>query len=113
MSWRPQGLRAWLWQRLTAAYLAVYIVAAAIVLGLGGPWDYAAWRQLLGHPVISVTTGLFFGALLVHAWVGTRDILIDYCPPLGLRFAILMLMTLGMFATGIWAFLVLAAVVRI
>ena len=113
MSWRPQGLRAWLWQRLTAAYLALFIVAAVVVLAIGGPWDYERWHQLVAHPFVNVATGLFFGALLVHAWVGLRDILIDYCPPVGLRFAILMLMTLGMFATGIWVFLILAAVVQI
>ena len=31
---------------------------------------------------------LFFAALLYHAWVGMRDILMDYVKPTGIRLAL-------------------------
>ena len=42
-------------------------------------------------------------ALLLHAWVGIRDVLIDYVPPLAARLTLLTLFGLGFVASGIWA----------
>ena len=56
-----------------------------------------AWRDLFAHGWMRVATLLFIVSLAWHAWVGVRDILMDYIKPDGLRLAlqVLTLLLLG------------------
>jgi len=82
------GLRDWLAQRVTAAIMAVYTVIVVIVLLSGHPITYGVWRDLFSHGWMRVATLLFMVSLAWHAWVGVRDILMDYIQPTGLRLAL-------------------------
>jgi succinate dehydrogenase / fumarate reductase, membrane anchor subunit len=82
------GLRDWLAQRVTAAIMAVYTVIVAIVLMSGQPITYGVWRDLFAHGWMRVATLLFAASLAWHAWVGMRDILMDYVKPTGLRLSL-------------------------
>lgn len=82
------GSRDWLAQRLTAVYMALYSVMLAIVLVRGEPISYPVWRDLFEQGWMRVATLLFAVSLAWHAWVGTRDILMDYAKPDGLRLAL-------------------------
>jgi len=79
------GLRDWLAQRITAVIMAVYSVIALIVFLSGKPINYAVWRDLFSQGWMRVATLLFAASLAWHAWVGMRDILMDYIKPDGLR----------------------------
>ena len=79
------GLRDWLAQRITAVIMAVYTVIAAVVLLGGHPITYSVWRDLFAQGWMRVATLLFMVSLAWHAWVGVRDILMDYIKPDGLR----------------------------
>lgn len=79
------GLRDWLAQRITAVIMAVYTVIAATVVMSGRPISYAVWRDLFSQGWMRVATLLFAASLAWHAWVGVRDILMDYIKPDGLR----------------------------
>ena len=79
------GLRDWLAQRITAAIMAVYSVIVAAVLVAQKPHTYSAWRELFAQGWVRVATLLFAVSLAWHAWVGVRDILMDYVKPDGLR----------------------------
>jgi succinate dehydrogenase / fumarate reductase membrane anchor subunit len=103
MSRRASGLRAWILQRITAVYLAAFIVLFGGALLLCPPASYAAWRDWLASPWISIALLLFFLALMIHAWVGVRDILIDYVHPLPARIALLSLTGIGLIGCGFWA----------
>jgi succinate dehydrogenase / fumarate reductase membrane anchor subunit len=81
------GLRDWLAQRITAAVMAVYSVIVAVVLLSGQPISYAVWRDLFAQGWMRVATLLFAASLAWHAWVGMRDIFMDYVKPTGLRLA--------------------------
>ena len=107
MSIRAQGLRTWLWQRLSAAYLAAFLLFSLAGGILAGPWDYVRWRALLTDPVYAVATALFFAALLLHAWVGGRDIIMDYVPAGALRFTALTLLALAVIVMGAWTVVIL------
>ncbi len=75
----------WLLQRLTAVVMAVYtVLLLAIVLWNGGI-DYPLWTQLFAHAGFKLASFLFMVALLYHAWIGMRDILMDYIKPAGTR----------------------------
>ena len=112
MTFRAQGLRAWLLQRLSAAYLALFTILAVGWLLFGEPVDHAAWRQLLGTPWISVLTVLFFMALFFHAWVGIRDVLMDYVPHLKLRLFLLIAVAVLLLTLAIWTAFTLVSVYR-
>jgi len=82
------GLRDWLAQRVTAALMAVYALIVAGAFLSGQPMTYGAWRELFARGWMRVATLLFAASLAWHAWVGTRDILMDYVKHDGLRLAL-------------------------
>ncbi len=97
------GLRDWLVQRVTAALMAVYSVALAVWLLLQPRLDYDIWTELFsGQPMRSVTL-LFLMGLFYHAWIGIRDIVMDYVKPAGARLAIHVLVILVSLLYAIWA----------
>jgi len=78
MTYQAKGLQAWLFQRLTGAFMALYIVYFLWVILTCEQMTYALWLQWFSHPLMNTATGLFFIHLAVHAWVGMRDIVMDY-----------------------------------
>ncbi len=113
MSIHAQGMRAWLLQRLSGAYIGLYLVVALIVIGAGPRLDYMRWHDLLSQPVVAIATLLFFFFILIHAWVGIRDVLLDYIHLQALRFSILMVLALGLLTMGIWVSMILFSVVQL
>jgi len=79
------GLRDWLAQRITAAIMAVYTVIVLAVLIGGAPISHAVWKDLFAQGWMRVATLLFAASFAWHAWVGMRDILMDYVKPAGAR----------------------------
>ena len=100
---RASGLRAWVVQRVSALYLALFAFWVLGLFAFHPPRDAGAWRALLADPVMGVAAGLFFLALLLHAWVGVRDVVIDYVHPPAVRLAVLILLAAGLLACGLWA----------
>jgi succinate dehydrogenase / fumarate reductase, membrane anchor subunit len=79
------GLRDWLAQRVTAVIMAVYTVIVSVVLVSNAPVRFEFWKNLFAQGWMRVATLLFAASLAWHAWVGMRDILMDYVKPTGLR----------------------------
>jgi succinate dehydrogenase / fumarate reductase membrane anchor subunit len=79
------GLRDWLAQRITAGIMAVYSLIVLAVLFTNFPLGYGAWKALFQHGWMRVATLLFAVSLAWHAWVGMRDVLMDYVKPTALR----------------------------
>ncbi len=102
MSRAAQGLRAWLLQRFTAIYLGLYLLVALGCLAWQGPFAYEQWRAMLAQPLVSVSTGLFALAVLLHAWVGIRDVLIDYVHAVWLRLFLMALCALMLLGSLLW-----------
>jgi succinate dehydrogenase / fumarate reductase, membrane anchor subunit len=101
------GSRAWLLQRITAVYLGVYAPVALLGLMLRPPADYAEWVALFAHPLVWLATALFMLLLLLHAWIGLRDVMLDYLKPLSVRLTGLALAALFLVAMGLWALWIL------
>ena len=101
------GLRDWLAQRVTAAIMAVYSVIAVVVLMTSKPIAYSVWRELFAQGWMRVATLLFMASLAWHAWVGVRDILMDYIKPVGLRLALEVLVLLMIAAYVGWTIQIL------
>ena len=81
------GTGDWLLQRLTAAVMAGYTVLFVLAAIANRPFSYATWKATFAHTWFQVATLLFVAALLYHAWVGMRDILMDYLKSTALRLA--------------------------
>ena len=79
------GLRDWLAQRVTAVIMAVYTVIVFVVVMRNAPVKFGFWKSLFEQGWMRVATLLFAVSLAWHAWVGMRDILMDYIKPTGLR----------------------------
>jgi succinate dehydrogenase / fumarate reductase membrane anchor subunit len=113
MSWRAQGMRTWLLQRLTAIYMLLFCFGFAIYVSGQTVSDFASWQAVFHHPFINITTLIFFYSLLYHAWVGVRDILIDYVGLSWLRFMLWIVVTLLLVTMGVWVSMILYSVVVI
>jgi succinate dehydrogenase / fumarate reductase membrane anchor subunit len=112
MSRAAQGLRAWLLQRFTAIYIAVYVLVAGWYLLSTDTLNYTAWRNWFGQSWISVATVVFAAAALLHAWVGIRDVLIDYVHAVWLRLLFMAITALVLLGSLLWVMraLTLAAI---
>ena len=79
------GLRDWLGQRVTAVVIALYTILLLVMLLWNGRFDFASWRGLFTSGAFRSLTFVFMLAVLYHAWVGMRNILMDYVKPVGVR----------------------------
>ena len=97
------GLRDWLAQRITAAIMVVYTGFAVAVVLAHQPITYPVWKELFARGWMRVATLLFAVSLAWHAWVGVRDILMDYIKPDGLRLTLQVLFILLLASYLGWA----------
>jgi len=51
---------------------------------------------------VSIASFVFFAALLTHAWVGLRDVIMDYVHPVAVRVFVLALLVCGLLASAAW-----------
>ena len=72
------GLKDWLVQRVTAVLMTLYLILLAGVLFVAAPYDYAALKSIFSHQWMRIATFVFFTALLWLAWIGVRNVLMDY-----------------------------------
>jgi len=79
------GARDWLAQRVTAIVMTLYTLLIALIVLWHGGLDYATWKAMFAGAAFRVATFLFMVSLLFHAWVGMRNILMDYAKPTSLR----------------------------
>ena len=79
------GTKDWLAQRATAFLMALFTLVLLLRFVSGGPVGYEAWAGVFAPQWMKVLTFSTLIALFYHAWVGIRDIWMDYVKPPGLR----------------------------
>jgi succinate dehydrogenase hydrophobic membrane anchor protein len=62
------------------------LLVIGIVMWHGG-LDYRVWKAVFASGAFRLATFLFMMAVLFHAWVGVRNIAMDYSKPTGIRLA--------------------------
>lgn len=107
MSRRAHGLRAWLLQRLSAVYLLLFLLYLFGRFIAAPVTDYQQWQEWLADPAVNLSVGLFILSLLLHAWVGMRDIVMDYVRHTGLRVGLFAVVALTLAGCGLWSLRVL------
>ena len=101
------GLRDWLSQRITAIVITLYTALFLGVVLWNGGLDYAVWKALFASDAFRVATFLFMVSLLWHAWVGVRNILMDYAKPMSVRLTLQVVVICLLVAYGGWTVQVL------
>jgi len=100
------GMQDWLAQRVTALVMIAYTVIFLVALGRGTV-SYASWKALFAQEWMRFATFLFVASVLIHAWVGVRNIWMDYIKHTGLRLALQVATVLWLAGCAGWAMQIL------
>jgi succinate dehydrogenase / fumarate reductase, membrane anchor subunit len=103
------GLRPWIWQRLSALYMLFFLAVSGTAIALAGPMDFTTWREWIGMPAVSIAVALFFASMFLHAWIGLRDIVLDYIHSPPVRALVLGIGVFGLLAMSLRIGIALAA----
>ncbi len=102
------GLRDWLVQRVTAALMAAFTLVLLVqIIFSQGSLGYTSWASIFSGQWMKSLTFAVIVALIWHAWVGMRDIWMDYVKPVGLRLALHVMTLVWLIACAGWAVQVL------
>lgn len=88
------GVRDWLSQRVTAALMALFTLVLLAQVLFGADMGYDRWAQIFSTQWMKLLTFVTIVSLAVHAWVGMRDIWMDYIHHVGLKL-VLQVATIG------------------
>lgn len=97
------GLRDWLAQRVTAVVMALFTLFVTGYLLMQPSLGYDTWVELFSGNAMRSFSLLFLLSLFYHAWVGVRDILMDYVKPQGVRLTLHVLVILVLVLYAIWS----------
>ena len=97
------GVGGFLGQRLTAVVLALYAVFLFVLLLFTRDLSYVGWAGLFAPLWMKVLTLIAIFALLYHAWIGVKDIWMDYIKPTGLRLALQTATVLWLVFCAVWS----------
>lgn len=104
------GLRDWLVQRITAVVLGIYTLVLLGWLFALPELGYGAWAGMFASTWMKVLTLLAFVSVFWHAWVGVRNIFMDYIKPNGLRLFLEAATIVVLAGYAIWAVMILWSV---
>ncbi len=105
-----QGLRDWIFQRLSALIIAIYSLGLIGYILFTPELQFGEWRALYALSWVKVATLLFVLALVYHAWIGMWSVFTDYVKNFKVRCflhaGVLILLT----ACFLWAVMILWSV---
>lgn len=96
------GTSDFLAQRSTAILMALFTVVLLVRFLMGGPVGYEMWAGIFAPQWMKFLTLALFVALGWHAWIGVRDIWMDYVKPAGLRLFLQVLTLLWLVASVVF-----------
>ena len=101
------GLRDWLAQRITAVLMALFTVVLLAQVLMPGELDYDRWAAIFSTQWMKLLTFVTILSLAYHAWVGVRDIWMDYVKPVGVRLTLQVFTIVWLVGCAGWAIQVL------
>jgi succinate dehydrogenase / fumarate reductase, membrane anchor subunit len=105
---RPgREIGSWLVQRASAVYMLIFMAFLMMHFIFNPPHSYFAWHAWMTSLDVSIVTGVFFAALLAHAWIGLRVVLTDYVHAIAFRVGLLILLGLGLAILEAWVIRIL------
>lgn len=104
------GARDWLAQRVTAIVMAVYTVVLLVMFLTGQNFTYEGWAGLFARQWFKLFSLVTFLGLYYHAWVGIRDIWMDYVKNAGVRLLLQLATIFWLIACAAWTVQILWSV---
>ena len=104
------GVKDWLAQRVTAIVMAVYTVVLLVMFLTGQNFTYEGWAGLFAKQWFKLFSLVTLFGLFYHAWVGIRDIWMDYIKPAGVRLLLQLATILWLIACAAWTVQILWSV---
>jgi len=102
-----EGLRPWVIQRVSAVYMVLFIIYAAFSYFTADVIAFDSWKNWLYNPFNTTVVGIFIIAVLFHAWIGMRDVVLDYVHNIMLRIFILGVLLGVLIGSALWVFRIL------
>ncbi len=97
------GWKDWMIQRVTAVIMLLFSVAVLGFLLINGGVGYGEWKQFFGGELVRVLTLMFLMSVFYHAWIGVRNVLLDYVKPLWVRLTLQVVVVLFLAGCSIWS----------
>jgi len=102
------GLNEWIAQRVTAVVMSVYTIGLLIAALFTPDLGYEKWVRFFNFEVLSLPLGKILALLAMlslcyHAWIGIRDIWMDYVKPTGVRLGLQVLTILWLVGSAGYA----------
>jgi succinate dehydrogenase / fumarate reductase membrane anchor subunit len=101
------GTFEYLAQRVTAIIMAIYTLVLLIgILTMSG-FTYQGWHNLFTFTVVMIPIGQILASLAMislawHAWIGIRDIWMDYIGHVGVRLLMMVLTLLWLIGSVVY-----------
>jgi succinate dehydrogenase / fumarate reductase, membrane anchor subunit len=99
------GWKDWLAQRVTALVMLAYVAMFLVVWPR--PMSHSAWSALFARGWMRLATFLVVASVLIHAWIGMRNVWMDYIHHSGLRLALEVATILWLLGCAGWAMQIL------
>lgn len=96
------GLAGFIGQRITSVVLTLWVLLVGLSV-LFGPLSYDKWAGLFVPLWMKVITLVALLSLLYHAWIGVRNIWMDYIKPLWARLSLQTITVLCLIAYAVWS----------
>ncbi len=98
------GVGDWLVQRATAIVMAVFTLALILaVIFTSGPLTYASWSGIFAATWMKFLTFATVIPICWHAWIGVRNVFMDYIKPVGIRLALQLFAAVWLIGSAGWA----------
>jgi succinate dehydrogenase / fumarate reductase membrane anchor subunit len=102
------GLKEWVAQRITAVVMALYTIGLFLAVLFTPNLDYVKWVGFFNFTLFSFPLGKILALLAIlslcyHAYIGIRDIWMDYIKPTGVRLTLQVLTALWLLGAAGYA----------
>jgi succinate dehydrogenase / fumarate reductase membrane anchor subunit len=104
------GVKDWLAQRVTAIVMAIFTVVLLATFLSANNFSYEGWASLFARQWFKLFAMVTLFGLFYHAWVGVRDIWMDYVKPVGIRLTLQIATVLALLAYAAWTVQILWSV---
>ncbi len=99
------GLKDWVIQRVSAIYLAVYLLFLLSYL-LITSLEYNHWHALFQLGAMQIASVIALFLLLLHAWIGLWTVTTDYIKRTDIRLSVQVLVALFLGGQFLWGFMI-------
>jgi len=96
------GVGSFLGQRITSVVLVIWVLLIGLSL-LSGSLSYDTWAAMFAPLWMKVISLIALLSLFYHAWVGVRNIWMDYVTPVWARLLLQSITVLWLIGCAVWS----------